>query len=119
MKYTLVYDGECNVCGRIVNVLRGWDRGALEITASQAPGVRARFPWITNEAYRQSLQLIGPDGRTWQGAAAVEQLLAVLPRGRLISWAFYIPFARRLAEKLYCWIARNRYRLGCSEHCRL
>jgi predicted DCC family thiol-disulfide oxidoreductase YuxK len=30
---------------------------------------------------------------------------------------FAIPFARTLADRFYRWFARNRYRLGCGEHC--
>jgi predicted DCC family thiol-disulfide oxidoreductase YuxK len=41
----------------------------------------------------------------------------VLPRGRLISWLFRIPFVRPLADRFYKWFARNRYRMGCGEHC--
>ncbi|MGH7663126.1 MAG: thiol-disulfide oxidoreductase DCC family protein [Gemmatimonadaceae bacterium] len=117
-EYTVVYDGECSVCERLVRRLREWDRrAALEIVASEDAGVRARFPWISDRAYQQSLQLIARDGRTWQGAAAIEQLLDVLPRGRLVSWLFAIPFARPFAERMYRWFARNRYRFGCSAHC--
>jgi predicted DCC family thiol-disulfide oxidoreductase YuxK len=116
--YTVVYDGACKVCGRLVAVLRSWDRnGELEIVPSQGTGVRARFPWIPERAYAESVQLIGPGGRTWQGAAAIEQLLNVLPKGRFFSWVFAIPFVRPLAERFYRWFARNRYRLGCGEHC--
>src|SRR5688572_23722179 len=86
--YTVVYDGTCKVCTRLATVLRKWDRGQLEVVASQTPGVAARFPWIPPRAYAEALQLIGPGGRTWQGAAAIEQLLHVLPRGRLIAWIF-------------------------------
>ncbi|MFN2398513.1 MAG: thiol-disulfide oxidoreductase DCC family protein [Gemmatimonadaceae bacterium] len=117
-QYTVVYDGHCKVCGRMVGVLREWDtNGVLEIVASQANGVHARFPWIPAPAYQESMQLIAPNGRTWQGAAAIEQLLTVLPRGRWMSWPFKLPFARGLAERLYRWFARHRYRLGCGEHC--
>ena len=116
--YTVVYDGNCKVCGRLVKLLNKWDRKRiLEVIPSQTPGVQARFPWIPARAYTQSVQLIGPGGRTWQGAAAIEQLLDVLPKGKLISWVFSIPFVRPLAEKFYRWFARNRYRMGCGEHC--
>jgi predicted DCC family thiol-disulfide oxidoreductase YuxK len=117
--YTVVYDGNCKVCGRIVRLLTKWDRDShlLELVSSQTPGVQARFPWIPGRAYTESVQLIGPGGRTWQGARAVEQLLDVLPKGRLLSWIFKLPFARPLAERFYRWFARNRYRLGCGEHC--
>lgn len=116
--WVVVFDGHCRVCSRVAGVLRAWDRGQLEVLPSQAPGVQARFPWIPARAYQESLQLVGPGGQTWQGAAAIEKLLDVLPRGRWISWIFSIPFARALADRFYRWFARNRYRLGCGEHCR-
>ena len=117
--YTVVYDGQCKVCGRVVKLLRKWDArsGLLEIIPSQTPGLHARFPWIPARAYLESVQLVGPGGQTWQGAAAVERLLDALPKGKLVTWVFSIPFARPLAERFYRWFARNRYRLGCGEHC--
>ena len=119
--YTVVYDGSCRVCGKIVRGLAKWDRNKqLEIIPSQTPGLDARFPWILANEYSQSLQLIRTlDGTTWQGAASIEQLLDVLPKGRFVSWIFSIPFVRPLGEKFYRWFARNRYRLGCSDHCQI
>jgi predicted DCC family thiol-disulfide oxidoreductase YuxK len=116
--YTVVYDGDCKVCTRLAKALRKWDRQQqLEVVSSQEPGVMARFPWIPSRAYAEALQLVAADGTTWQGAAAVEQLLNVLPRGRWISWVFHIPYVRTLADRFYRWFARNRYRLGCGAHC--
>ena len=118
-RYTVIYDGHCKVCGRMVRVLAKWDANReLEIIPSQAPGVRERFPWIPARAYVDSVQVIRTrDGKTWQAAAALEELLTVLPRGRLLSWMFKIPFVRPLVDRFYRWFARNRYRLGCGEHC--
>jgi predicted DCC family thiol-disulfide oxidoreductase YuxK len=119
--YTVVYDGNCKVCGKIVRALAKWDRNnQLEMIPSQTPGLATRFPWIPERAYIESLQLIrARDGKTWQGAASIEQLLDVLPKGRLVSWIFSIPFARPIGEKVYRWFARNRYQLGCGDHCQL
>lgn len=118
--YTVVYDGACKVCGKLSRVLEKWDRESeLEIIPSQTAGVYARFPWIPARAYKESLQLIGPGGKTWQGAAAIEQLLNILPRGVLVSWIFKIPFVRSIADRFYRWFARNRYKLGCGDHCQL
>lgn len=118
--YTVVYDGGCGICGRIVEVLARWDRGAqLEIVPSQAPGVQQRFPWIDPSAFIDSMQVVrSTDGKTWQGAAAIEQLLTVLPRGPWIAWVFHVPLVRGQAERSYRWFARNRCSLGCREHCR-
>lgn len=118
--YTCVYDGMCKVCTRLSRVLVKWDRDhQIEVVASQATGVMARFPWIPAHAYVEALQLVGPNGHTWSGAAAIEQLLEILPKGRLIAWIFKIPFARPIADRIYKWFARNRYKLGCGDHCQL
>lgn len=116
--FTVVYDGDCRVCTRLSRLLERWDgRRRLEVVPSQQQGVMARFPWIPARAYADALQLVARDGTTWQGAAAVEQLLNILPRGRLVAWIFRIPFARALADRFYRWFARNRYHMGCGAHC--
>ena len=119
--YAVVYDGDCKVCGKFARQLAKWDReGVLEIVPSQAPGVAARFSWITPSGFDESVQLIRlADGRTWQRAAALEELLTILPRGGAVSWLFKIPFVQVLADRYYRWFARNRYRFGCSDHCRV
>ena len=109
------------MCKRLVSVLTKWDtKGELEIIPSQTPGLATRFPWIPASAYLESIQVIEiRSGRTWQGAAALERILDILPKGKFITWVFSIPFARPLAERCYRWFARNRYRLGCGQHCQL
>jgi predicted DCC family thiol-disulfide oxidoreductase YuxK len=117
--YTVIYDGDCQVCSRLVKLLTKWDRNhELEIIPSQKPGVQQRFPWIPARSYVDSIQVIrNADGKTWQAADALEQLLNALPKGRLISWLFKIPFVRPLVDRFYRWFARNRYRFGCGDHC--
>ena len=116
--YTVVYDGNCKVCNRLVKLLRRWDRRQeIEIVPSQATGVMARFPWIPARAYAEALQMIGPGGETWAGARAIEQILLVVPKGGAIAWLFKVPYVRVLADRFYRWFARNRYRMGCGEHC--
>lgn len=116
--YTAVYDGACRVCTRSAHLLERWDRrDRIEVIPSRAPGVQARFPWIPERAYAESLQLIGPGGRTWQGAEALDQLLRVLPLGGIFGWVFRIPLMGRVVDRFYRWFARNRYRLGCGDHC--
>jgi predicted DCC family thiol-disulfide oxidoreductase YuxK len=120
-RYAVIYDGHCKVCGRMVKMLRKWDRNhELEIIPSQASGIRERFPWIPPRAYVESIQVVRTtDGKTWQGARALEELLKALPKGRLISWLFRIPLVRPVVDLFYRWFARNRYRFGCGEHCQV
>ena len=118
-RYTVIYDGDCKVCSRMVKLLTKWDRNhELEIIPSQKPGVCERFPWIPARSYVESVQVVRTrDGKTWQAAAALEELLNALPKGRLISWLFKIPLVRPLVDKFYRWFASNRYKFGCGEHC--
>jgi predicted DCC family thiol-disulfide oxidoreductase YuxK len=122
-RYTVIYDGACGVCRRSVDLLARWDtRRELEILPSQAPEVRERFPWIPEEDLDSSVQVVdarAQNPRRWQGAAAIEELLNALPRGRGVSWLFRIPLVRPVAEWAYRKFARNRMRFGCGDHCRL
>jgi predicted DCC family thiol-disulfide oxidoreductase YuxK len=116
--YTVVYDGACKVCTRLVGLLRRWDRRAeLELIPFQNTTVLDRFPWIPAEAYAEALQLVGPGGRTLQGADAVARLFEILPFGGALGWVFRIPGFGPLFSRFYRWFARNRYRFGCGEHC--
>jgi predicted DCC family thiol-disulfide oxidoreductase YuxK len=116
--WTVVYDGQCKVCGRLVRLLERWDsRDEIEMIPFQNTTVLDRFPWIPSEAYAQAMQLVGPGGQTWQGGYAIEQLLKILPYGGLLGWAFKLPFFGRLFNRFYRWFARNRYKFGCGEHC--
>ena len=116
--YTLVYDGDCRFCVRSADLIASWDRrGAVEILPFQRSGVRDRFPWISDSAFRDAMQLVGPGGKTWAGAEAGERLVRILPGGRALGCLFALPFARPLADRAYRLVARNRYRLGCGDHC--
>ena len=118
--WTVVYDGQCKVCGRLVKLLDRWDsRDEIETIPFQNTSVLSRFPWIPAEAYAEAMQLVGPGGRTWQGGYAIEQLLKILPYGGLLGWAFKLPFFGELFNRFYRWFARNRYKFGCGEHCTL
>lgn len=118
--YTVIYDGHCHVCRDAVDLVARWDRrGAFEVVAFQDAGVQERFPFIPPAAYSEAMQLVGPDGRHWEGAAAIEQMLKVLPAGSLLGWAFRVPVLGGLIGRFYRWFARNRYRFGCGDHCAL
>jgi predicted DCC family thiol-disulfide oxidoreductase YuxK len=118
-EYTVVYDGACGVCTRIVALLLKWDREhVLESVPLQDPRVQERFSWILPSAFRESVQLVRlRDGLTWEGARAVEVMIDAMPKGRWIGWVFSIPYVRPVAERFYKWFAKNRYRLTCGEHC--
>jgi predicted DCC family thiol-disulfide oxidoreductase YuxK len=117
-RWTVVFDGECGMCTRSVERLRAWDtEERFETVSYQAPEVVGRFPQISLREFQESVQLIGPTGQRWEGADAVARILDLLPRTQPLSRIFDIPLVRPVARLVYRWIARNRGRLGCGDHC--
>lgn len=119
LRYTLLYDSNCPICLRSVQRLKRWDRRKeLIFLPAGDPSVREQFPSLSREALEASIHLVGPEGRIWEGADAVERLFAILPGFSRARWVFRIPLVRPLARRVYRWIARNRYQLTCGRHCR-
>jgi len=59
MNYTLVYDGDCQLCRRWIERLRKWDRQILlEIIPLQAAEIPDRFPSISPEEFAEAMQLV-------------------------------------------------------------
>ena len=82
----LIYDGKCGFCRIWIDYWRRLtDRRPagerVEYLASQDAG--DRFPQIPREAYRQSVQLVRPDGTVAGGARAVFETLGF---ARLYRW---------------------------------
>jgi len=70
----LIWDGDCGFCRRSVEHLRArlGDRVAYEPYQT----AHARFPDIPQDAFRQAVHLVEPDGRISRGAEAVFRSLA-------------------------------------------
>lgn len=116
--WTLIYDGECGFCRRLVDLVLRWDRAGRLATVPFQGVVLERYG-VSREAAEQAMQLVAPSGAVWSGAAAARELTALLPRLRPLGWLFRVPGAMFLAERTYRWIARNRHRFGCeSRFCR-
>ncbi len=118
--YTLIYDGECGICRRSVRWVQERDREErIELVPYQDPTVPERFPEIPRDDMERAMQLVARDGARWEGARALEEILAILPGWRVAAPLFRIPGVRRVAGWIYRWVATNRRHLGCGEHCPL
>lgn len=116
--YTVIFDGNCRTCLQLSEVLRRWDTSRrLQVLPSSDARVFELFPWIPLEAYERALQLVGPGGETWEGAAAIEKILDILPGGTPLARLLSIPVLGRLFDRGYRWFARNRRSFGCGDHC--
>lgn len=113
VSHTLLYDGKCRICAsQIETVARYNDAGRVEVLDLNTAAAQARFPQITPEAARRELHLVAPDGAIYRGAEAVRRTLLLLPDLRGLGELMGLPGVMMLANPIYAWVARNRYRLG-------
>jgi predicted DCC family thiol-disulfide oxidoreductase YuxK len=111
-KYVVLYDGHCKLCTRGACRLTALARaGAVETVDFQEPGALARFPGLTHDACMQAMYLVAPDGRLFRGCEAAVRAVATRPLLAIFAFAYYLPGIRQLCDRLYAWLAANRYRL--------
>jgi predicted DCC family thiol-disulfide oxidoreductase YuxK len=106
---TLIYDGECGLCRRSVELLRHWDREhRLCYVPFQDREAVSRFG-IALPALAAAMHLVLPDGQVYAGSDAVPALGRLLPGKRWWAWGFAIPGVRPLARWVYRRVAERRH----------
>lgn len=115
---TLIYDDDCAFCRRWVRRLQRWDaQGRIVLLPLQHPA--APLLGASRRALEDAMHFVRADGAVFAGAAAVPELLKVLPVGWILRLVFRVPGVLPAADHVYRWVARRRHRLGCeSAHCR-
>src|SRR5438094_9166132 len=97
---TLIYDGECGVCQKAVELLRRWDREhVLRFVPLQDEGAVARFG-IALPALAAAMHLVLPDGRVYAGAGAIPELLRLFPGSRWLAPLFRVPRVLALGRRI-------------------
>lgn len=113
-EYVMLFDGDCGICQTTANWVARLDRRRHRITclpAQRAP-LAELHPGLTLAECLKAVQVVTPDGQLHAGWDAVVALAPALWIVRPLEWADRVPALRRLCERAYDWIARNRYRLS-------
>jgi predicted DCC family thiol-disulfide oxidoreductase YuxK len=126
VRATVIYDSDCSLCTQVRAAVEALDwLGTLRWIPLQSPEA-AQFG-IPRADLEQAVWLIGPRGR-WQGWHAVKRMIMRLPAAwaasavvaRKSPWAavalaaVFSPAFNPAGERLYGWVAQNRYRLPGS-----
>jgi glyoxylase-like metal-dependent hydrolase (beta-lactamase superfamily II)/predicted DCC family thiol-disulfide oxidoreductase YuxK len=113
-RWRLWYDDQCEVCQAGVAWLRWLDRGRGRVDPIQLSRAleEGALPRAGVEELSRHLHVAAPDGRLLVGASAVAALARLFalttPVGRLAQ----LPGLAWLADRLYGWVAANRYSLS-------
>ena len=108
---TVLYDGACNLCRASVARVRRMDpRSLIELVDLHDASVRERFPQVNIEEAMRLMQAVDRGGHVYSGADAWARIGLVLPGWKLAAWLLLVPGIHFVAQRLYGWVARNRYR---------
>ncbi len=108
----LIYDAECQLCVSAKEVLKRWDsQRKFRFLPFQDPEAFSLVPDLPKIACLDAMRIIDQEGRVSIGIDALRAILLLLPGGFIIASLFRLPGVYFVAENIYCWIAKNRYRL--------
>lgn len=111
----LLYDGACSLCRRSVAWVQARDPDrVLELLPFQDPSVATRFPTVPRAQCLRAAQFVSDEGRVFAGAAAVREVLALLPSTRRLAALLRVPPFFWLARGVYWMVARLRPRDRCT-----
>jgi predicted DCC family thiol-disulfide oxidoreductase YuxK len=114
MNYYVIYDGNCNLCVPLVQLLETLDQGQLfRYIPMQDEETLAEWS-ITSEDCEQGIILIDANepNRRWQGSDAAEEIRRLLPLGSVFIDAYRaLPGAKSVGDYFYQQIRDNRYNI--------
>jgi predicted DCC family thiol-disulfide oxidoreductase YuxK len=109
--YIVVYDGFCNLCSNLVQMLERLDGGrTFQYVPMQDEPTLANWEIKTDDC-QAGMILIAPDGQQrWQGSEAAEEIARLLPGGELFMKAYRnLPGLKGVGDGCYLQIRDNRY----------
>ena len=114
MTYYVIYDGNCNLCVTLVQLLENLDRGDQfrYIPMQDEPALE---PFgITAQDCTLGMILLNPDFPTqrWQGSDAAEEIGRLLPLGDVFVQAYrMLPGVKWMGDRVYAQVRDHRYTL--------
>jgi predicted DCC family thiol-disulfide oxidoreductase YuxK len=114
MKYHVIYDGNCNLCVTLVQLLENLDKGQLfDYIPMQDEEALTAFG-VTSQDCEMGMILIDATSpkRRWQGSDAAEEIGRLLPAGDVFVSAYRaIPGVKWMGDRIYEQVRDNRYSL--------
>lgn len=113
MNYTVIYDGNCNLCVTFVQLLENLDRGERFQYISMQDQVALQPYGVTAEDCEMGMILIDPDRvERWQGSDAAEEIGRLFPFGKVVVETYRsLPGVKWGGDRVYEQVRDNRYLL--------
>jgi predicted DCC family thiol-disulfide oxidoreductase YuxK len=111
---TAIYDGYCVICNQTRRMVMAFDwlHRVEFLNIHDWSQVEARYPNLDFEAAMGQMHVVTLDGQLLGGFEGVRRLLRDLPLGFPVWLLLHLPGMNWLGNKVYRFIARNRYRIN-------
>ena len=118
--YTVIYDGHCNLCVTLVQLLEKLDKGQQFAYVPMQDEATLQSFGVTPADCELGMILIEPAeidaerriAKRWQGSDAAEEIGRRLPMGEIFVQAYRaLPMAKPSGDKIYEYVRDNRYGL--------
>jgi predicted DCC family thiol-disulfide oxidoreductase YuxK len=90
-------------------------KGRIETLDLHDPSAATRFPQVNPDDAMRLMQAVDPNGRIYSGVDAWARVLLALPGWKLLAWLLFVPGIHFFAQRVYAWVASNRYRWNREE----
>lgn len=112
MRYTVIYDGNCNLCVSWVKLLEQLDQGQqFDYVPMQDQQTLAQWQISPQDCEAgMILRQNEPLGQQWQGSEAAEEITRLLPAGASLIDAYRaLPGVKWMGDRVYEQMRDNRY----------
>lgn len=114
MSYYVIYDGNCNLCVTLVQLLESLDKGQQFRYIPMQDELALREFNITAADCEKGVILLNSDQpeQRWQGTEAAEEIGRLLPVGNVFVAAYRaLPGLKWTGDRVYEQVRDNRYAL--------
>ncbi len=114
MSYTVIYDGDCNLCANFVSILEKYDRGRQFCYIPMQDQEKLNILNVTPKDCEMGMILLDSANSMsrWQGSEAAEEIVRRLPMGASLIAAYRSLFPlKAMGDAAYIQIRDRRYQL--------
>ena len=118
-KACVLYDGDCAFCCKSIALVKklDWLRKLDYINVRDETLPLLREPPVAGAPLLEQMHVLPSDGRQlYGGYRAVRWMAWRLPILWLVAPFLYLPGMTYLGQRVYMWIARNRFKIIPCEH---
>ena len=112
MNHTVIYDGRCNLCTSLIQLLERLDQGQrFRYVPMQDQNALEQLN-ITQDDCEMGMILVNnaQPSQRWQGSEAAEEIARLLPTGQVFVNAYRaIPGLKWMGDRSYEQVRDNRY----------